>query len=119
MVMLYDFRELWASAGLDQLQVLTGALATPSTVVWAPEVPPVPQWNWTQPVGLVHPQPRPGPQFTVLLVPGYIGRQVENILQWTGGACFTCAWVYRAPSGEHSPMDWRSLNLVSLKARPH
>ena len=37
----------------------------PSTVVWAPIVPPVPQWNER----LVLPQPKPGPQFNILLGP--------------------------------------------------
>ena len=71
-------------------QVLTGALATPSTVVWAPEVPPVPQWNWTQPVV----------RSTSNL------DQVTSLLFYLG--------LGRAPGGEYLQWNWWDLNLGFL-----
>ena len=57
----------------------TGALTmSPSTVVWSPKVPPVILGTAS---GLVLPQPKAGPQFTVLLGPG-LGAKWRKILQW-------------------------------------
>ena len=83
---------------LDKLlkpgQVLTGALATPSTVVWAPEVPPVPQWNWTQPVVWSTPSLDQVTSLLLYLCPG--GHQVEKISSgtFTHSDTHACTYVH-------------------------
>ena len=66
---------MWASARQTPRvpgQLLAGALTCLPAMVWAPKVPPVPwQSMYGTASGLVHPQPRPGPQFTALLGPGW------------------------------------------------